>query len=348
MKFSIFAVLLTVSFVVASAENVEQIKTSKDDSSFYDKRKQGWYWFEEDTKEPVEKKIEKPIVTVKPQPTEKKNNDTQSKEVSIDVVIDAKWLRENLPALRDTAINAPTKENLSAYYYAQRMTMDMASRFANRTKEFFQQETMLDENLRRPTANFAINASKREVSNNKELVLQEIFKNVGIWMFIKSDCTYCMQQMPVMEELTRAYGVDVLYVSLDGAKLPGHSDEKYVFDVSGNVRKKLGYEVELTPTLVLMNPKTKDAIMLNVGMISLKGILDKTLLIANKEGWVSSNTYNKTQMVKDISALKGNKTHEVTITNKDQLNKSLVDSIRENLKQQTRDVINIKGEDNEE
>ena len=313
MKYAFFAVLCTASFLVAAAEHDDTQKSSKvsSKSGFYEKTKQGWYWFEEDQdKEKAKEEIIPPIIVVPP-PQQSKESSANESATKI-VVINAQWLRENLPELKENAINEPTDDNLKAYFYAQRMTADMASRFAMRTVEFFANNPELDENNRSPTSAFVLNEHKSTSDKNKASTLKQIFKETGLWMFVKSDCSFCKSQLPVIEELKRLYNVDVLFISVDGAPIYGHTDDNYVFDVSGEARKRLGFNVSLTPTLVLVRNDKKDAVVLSEGMKVLTVLEDRVLAIAKNSNWINNEEFLSTQRVRNITTL--DETNNVSIS----------------------------------
>ena len=354
IKYSIFAVLLIATLTVQSAENVEikekkssYNKTSK--SEFFKTKKEGWYWFEEKSEEKEKEKN----IPVPPSPEPIKKESTKESNLPINngpvhVVINAEWLRVNLPKLRESAINKPTDDNLSAYYYAQRMTVDMASRFANRTEEFFANESELDENNRRPTAGYVLGEHKRTATTEKRKLLTKIFKDVGLWVFVKSDCSFCKKQIPVLDELKRVYGVDILYISLDGQEIPGHKDDNYVYDVSGAARQRLGFEVELTPTIILLKNDGSDAVLLNAGLVDLGTIENKTLLIAKNSGWVNDSEFMQSQQVRDITVLTDNEVLDIEVSGltEEEKTKNLILKIKSRLKNQPRSAgSKVKGLD---
>jgi conjugal transfer pilus assembly protein TraF len=336
MKYAFFAVLCSVCCVVTAAEQTTHKDYRKGESkSFFDNKREGWFWFQEETDEPIKKKKplpQEPIVILAPaQESEAVSTQSETKTV----VINAAWLRENLPELKETAINNPSDDNLKAYYYAQRMTADMATRFAMRTKDFFIKENELDESKRRPTSAFAINEHKANLEINKKKILGNIFKDTGIWMFVRSDCSYCKKQLPVMGELERVYGVDILYISTDGAQIAGHDSDNYVFDTSGEARASIGLDIQKTPTMLLVRNDSTDAILLSEGMMSLPELAERTLRIAKVEKWITDVEYNITQGVNDISTLQDDETLsiEVPIANDSESDtKALVEKLKARLK----------------
>ena len=139
-------------------------------NSYYDDRERGWFWFEPEPKPEPELEEPEPLPPSPPPPTPPEENTEESSVKSTQpetktVVIDVEWLRTNLPVLRDMAINNPSDKNIAAYYYAQRMMLDMSSRFAERTKEYFSKDTPLSEEHRRPTRAFVLDQFKSEAKD---------------------------------------------------------------------------------------------------------------------------------------------------------------------------------------
>jgi conjugal transfer pilus assembly protein TraF len=339
MKYAFFAVLCSVCCVVTAAEQTTHKDYRKGESkSFFDNKREGWFWFQEESDEPIKKKIptpQEPIVILAPaQESETAYTQPETKTV----VINAAWLRENLPELKETAINNPSDENLKAYFYAQRMTIDLSSRFASRTKEFFMAEPELDENNRRPTAGFVLTDHKKNISKSKKSLLKSIFKKAGIWMFVRADCSFCQKQIPVMDELTRSFGSEVLYVSIDGETVRGHSDDgNYVYDVTGTARERIGLDVDVTPTIIFVRNDGSDAILINKGMIDMYTLTEKILVIAKNTNLITETEYMLTQDVRAISALKDDTpmTVEVNGASADEekdVTKLLVEKIKKKLK----------------
>ena len=84
-----------------------------DPNSFYKDRERGWFWHEsmETTVDPESPPLEQQPMVLAP-PKEQ-------------VALNVDWLKENMPILRDRAINNPTDENLANYAYSQRLWLDM-------------------------------------------------------------------------------------------------------------------------------------------------------------------------------------------------------------------------------
>jgi conjugal transfer pilus assembly protein TraF len=313
MRRLFLALLMSYAAVVSATPT--NMPAKPDAGSFYDDRQRGWYWFEE---EPEEEIVEEPVQPAPPpvteQPAEEKTPE-QAEPTSRVVVIDAAWLRENLPQLKENALNDPSDRNLAAYYYAQRMAVDMSTRFAMRTREFFHQESQLSEEHRRPTKQFVLNQHTDSTRENRKEMLQSLFSQAGIWMFFLSDCSYCHEQTPVMMELARRYGADVLYVSLDGQVMSGHEDLNYRDDADGRVRSQLNIQISRTPTLFLVRNDGSEAFLLAEGMITLNELEQLLLETGRQSGWLSEDDYFDTQEVRNITTVESDEgTVEVEVS----------------------------------
>ena len=137
----------------ADAQSTNERRNPQDrgkGGTFFDDRERGWFWHEEplDETEVVEEEQISPSAS-------------QSEKTELGV----EWLRNNLPKLMDKAMDNPTEDNLANYAYAQRLMVDIGSRFSSRMMDFMEIEKTLDEGNRRPTSAFSLNAFKSDRSS---------------------------------------------------------------------------------------------------------------------------------------------------------------------------------------
>lgn len=262
----------------------------EDPNSFYKDRERGWFWHEsmETTVDPESPPLEpQPMVLAPPKEQ---------------VALNVDWLKENMPILRDRAINNPTDENLANYAYSQRLWLDMSTRFANRMTDYMVTETMLDESQRRPTAAFALNAFQEERAVVVKEAIAEVKQNSrGIFFFFASDCGYCHKMLPVLLEFKRRHQIEILAISLDGRTIPGMEAFQVVADPEHRVAQQ--FNVSLTPTLHLV-ANDNSAELVVEGLKPLNDIEDRLLLAGRKNGMLSEELYAKTRSVRDVSVFK--------------------------------------------
>lgn len=93
------------------------VHASDEPTRFIERKSEGWFFY----KDPKELPPPPSPILVPPKPADTANkapDKDQQEPFSVS------WLRENMPKLLDAAIDNPSKENVEAYMYAQRVAMD--------------------------------------------------------------------------------------------------------------------------------------------------------------------------------------------------------------------------------
>ena len=256
------------------------------DTGFYKDKERGWFWHET---QPTEEEIE-----------QKKDVPEQSASSAPQTVeLNSQWLKENIPVLLSKAMDNPTKENLAAYAYAQRLAMDTASRFSTRMTDFMAFETQLDESKRRPNSSMGLTEFNKEREAVLTVAMDEIKLNSkGIFFFYSSTCGFCHKMIPILNEFTKRHNIEILGISLDGGVIPGMENFNIVEDMSNEVA--LQFNVTITPTLYLVMPNNEGALIVE-GLKPLPDLEDKLLLAARKMGALQEDLFAKTRGVREIS-----------------------------------------------
>jgi conjugal transfer pilus assembly protein TraF len=277
IKFSMPLALLTLS----------NLSVAGDD--FYNQTKRGWFWHET---------APKPELQPEELPAESQSSKVEDKMVNID----AEWLKKNLPELQSKAINDPSPENLGAFYAAQRLTLDISSKFASKTSDFFRKEAnWLSEDHRRPTESFMLSRFKSDLASAQRPVIEKVSKQAGIWFFFSSTCTYCVKQLPLITYLSDTYNMNVLYISLDGGTMPGIPENKIVMDVDGRVSSE--FNVSVTPTTFLVSNDASKFELLSNGVSALPKLQNSIVSVAHKYDWISDSEYNSVRAVRGSNVL---------------------------------------------
>lgn len=288
-----FILILTIFIGFAFVPNAHASEPSVLDKS----ETKGFYWYDR-LKEAVEKEVEKD----KPLPPPETPKDTATKEPK-QVVINSEWLKENLPKLQMIAQDNPTNENLANYYYAQRLMLDIGSRFAERTNEFFMTEPVLSEDLRRPTMASSLLTKKDDIAAAQKKVVKGINDRFGVFFFYRSDCPYCHNQSHAMHLMQKNLGLEVLGISMDGLRLNAKNSDKYKHRVDRDLILSKKYNITITPTTMLVDYETGKAVPLAYGQTSYTDLVDKTLTVANALGAIHEDEFAETQSVNNIIAL---------------------------------------------
>ncbi|MDN4571873.1 conjugal transfer protein [Pandoraea cepalis] len=165
--------------------------------------------------------------------------------------VNVEFLRKAYPMLEERAIDNPTDENVSAYMYAKRIVMDKAQRFSEAVTRVLRKDPVLDENNRVPYASTGALAVRNANYQAQQKAVQEMADTGGLVVFVDSTCRFCAMEMPVLERLKAAYGLEHVVISLDGAK-PNGFKGKLLPD--NGLFHKLG--LKFTPSIVYV-PRPK-------------------------------------------------------------------------------------------
>jgi conjugal transfer pilus assembly protein TraF len=259
----ILFVALLACCTVASAQ--------KTNNGFFGGKEEGWFWY----KDPREAQV-KPLPPPAPEPEKKETppaKEEKPKEEKLSA-FSVKWIRENLDKLRDIAIDDPTPENVRNYYYAQRIMLDKADKFATVAKQVVTSDPYLDENNNYPFATAARASITRLQNDAKKEGLKHLAGKAGLWFFFDSKCSFCSMQVSTVNHLAQTYGFEVKAITLDGKTLP----ELKVPVVRDQGQFKT-LNLIITPTLVLAVPP-KTFLVISQGVLSDSSADERLLTVA--------------------------------------------------------------------
>lgn len=285
------AVIATFALACASASGSQP---------WFENKREGWFWYNEAI-------IEEPAES----PTEETPVDRTSAADPMpraDVVpqgpagFSSAWLRENLDEYLETAIDDPTPENVQAFLYLQRLSLDRAERFSDAVSMALVADPALDETTRSPIAPFAANQTPKVVAERRARMLEHISTQAGIFFFFESTCPYCQAQAPVLSRLAEAYGFTVYAVSVDGHALPG--GEFPDFRVDRGTAEQLG--VINYPAMFLVAPPNS-FVNLAQGAVSMLELEERIVQASVLLGLITEDELQDmrmrpTQTLADISA----------------------------------------------
>jgi conjugal transfer pilus assembly protein TraF len=208
---------------------------------------EGWFWYDdpremEEAPPPTEPPPPQQAETAPPPPQQAETAPPPP------AVFSAKWLKEKLPELRETAVDHPTNENVKAYLYAQRVMFDKADVFTDRMQQVVMTDPLLDENNRFPFATAFRSGFLTARDDQRNVALKDLASRAGLLYFFSGKCDFCRQQVKWLERMSADYGFVVKYISIDGTSLDG--SEHFVVDQG--LAKRLG--ISVVPAIVLANP----------------------------------------------------------------------------------------------
>jgi len=235
-------VLLLVSFLTIKAVFAE---------SFFGEHARGWHWYE------VLPEPDKEDKTISDEQPLKGSSRPQTPTELI------KAYREVLESRLHAALLNPTPQNIKLYQEMQKDLMNRSQMFATVWMQNVFQNPELDNTLVSP-----VNQQGRHLQIDSEKdrtarTIQNLSEEYGLFFFFSGDCPYCHQFAPIVKRFAETYGWEVIAISVDG----GFVREFLNAQADNGLFETWGLKV--LPSLLAINPKTKEAIPIAYGLTSL-------------------------------------------------------------------------------
>ena len=276
------AISLAIAFALPSYASQEETPPQTQDldaatiSQFFNDQERGWFWYEQLPEEDKEK-VKEIISNKKPtviQPDEQKAAPTTPKE---DESLSTAWFKKNFQSYMNAAIDNPyDKEAMRTYLYLEKFMTDRSKAFAYQREAAVMAEPFLDATSSRPLASFGMRSMNKQANQNKDMILSELSKHVGIYFFYRSDNVFSQQQAPLIKALEREFGFEVKAVALDNKPLPDNLWGDFIND--NGQAEKLG--IKQLPASYLFHPQSNTVELISEGLQSLPQ-LEKRVLHAS-------------------------------------------------------------------
>ncbi|MFO1388309.1 conjugal transfer protein TraF [Cellvibrio sp.] len=250
---------------VLAADVIESPSMNNQQKQYYQDRERGWFWYETE-KQPEKKK--KPTKKAEPSPVEPMPQLT-AKEI----------LREQGKKMEEalaTAMLNPTRENYLEYMRQMNAIQERSMQFANGFTQVLWSAPQYDRNIQAPSSPQARFVAEQQSSEKKAASLIEISKKNGLLFFFRSDCPFCHKFAPILADLAKDFGFDVVPVSLDGGGLPEFPNPK----VNNEMGRKLN--VQSVPALYLVDPKNNSVSAVSYGFNNRVAVMDKIIAAASQ------------------------------------------------------------------
>lgn len=225
----------------------------------------GFYWYPPDRPPPKKEEA----------PKEAKKKEAPKK--SIYEMMTSADVNAELKRLLDVAIFNPTEKNAYEYQRAKAYVLEKAAIFTDVGRRVMWQNADIDYNTKVPLASFGRN----EMRNNNMKSQQELFANLskthGILFFYRSDCPYCHKQAPVLLELKKRHGIEVLAISLDNGPIPGFPDARPDNGISKFVTDGAG--IQTVPAIFLVSNDKKTVVPIGSGLLAMEEVVERVQIL---------------------------------------------------------------------
>ena len=184
------------------------------DEGFYSRSSEGWFFYNEENEDEEEIEPETPVQPEPPQPVQpaeapKEKDSTKPKSKL--VVGSAAWLKANLPIYLNNAIDNPTPENINAYLFLQKMSVDKANRFSNAYSLAVSGNPLFDDSLEQ-SETYAVNRMKEQES---KVAAQDIFADLSsrtTILFVFDNSPFSLFQAGVVKRFSDKFNFKVVPV----------------------------------------------------------------------------------------------------------------------------------------
>lgn len=165
-------------------------------------------------------------------------------------------LAENV---KKQAVQRPTEENVKNYYEVQEVARKKALAFTNVAQYVWQKYPELSTKKDYPITTPGNLSRVAQISNERQRKLQESRNDFAMVYFSQHGCSYCAEQGKILEWFSKTTGWQVKEVNIQ--ENPGFASK---------------FNIETTPTIILIQKGKPDYFPVSAGVISSEEIEDKT------------------------------------------------------------------------
>lgn len=222
-------------------------------AGYYSDSGKGWWWYE---KTPEKKEEPKELGK-----TEKPKHVPNFKDYSYEQI----WnmypdqFQEFADAIKKQAVQKPSEENVKNYYEVQEVARKKALAFTNVAQYVWQKYPELSTRKDYPITTPGNLARVAQITDERQRKLQESQDEFAMVYFSRPDCSYCGEQSKILDWFTKTTNWTVKTVNIN--ENPGLAAK---------------FNIETTPTIIIIQKGNQDYFPVSVGVISADEIEDKT------------------------------------------------------------------------
>ncbi len=194
-------------------------------------------------------------------------------------VAEIEAMRRALEESRAVAILQPTPDNVSAYLYLQRESLQRAATFSDVFRRVVWSTPALDYTLTRPAGALAKQLWSDERRSARENMLANLSERYGLIYLGDASCAACAVFGPLLRAFALRHGLDVLAVSLTGEALEGWPEA-----VPDNGRAaELGLQGAPVPAVVLFDTETGRVLPVSFGVVAEDQLAERIYVLTALE-----------------------------------------------------------------
>lgn len=203
--------------------------------------------------------------------------------------LSTEWFKENFEVLRDRAVDNPTKENVQALLYAERVMLDKSESFA-RKKNFYQSVMPnLQEGARLPMTGSAATAFRSFKAEQRQEAMFEIANHAGLVFFYDHDCSHCSVMIPLVNRLFREnkQKIYVIAKNLHGKTINRLDSNIEIYPDQGQSDT---FNIKVWPAIVMLRPPI-DVLVVAQGSLFYSELQKRLINIAFETNILTDDWY---------------------------------------------------------
>lgn len=220
-------------------------------AGYYNDSAKGWWWYQKEAKKSSGK------------PAKKKNPSSSGPSLK-DYSYEQIWemhpdqFQEFAEALKKKAVQKPSEENVKDYFEVQEIARKKALAFSNVAQYVWQKYPELTTKKDYPITTPGNLARIAQINEERQHTLRNNREDFALIYFQRPDCSYCDEQSRILDWFTGETGWTVKKVN-----------------IQENPTLAAKFNVEITPTLILIQKGKQDYLPISAGVISADEIEDK-------------------------------------------------------------------------
>lgn len=213
-------------------------------SSWYERKLEGWYYFE-DQEQKIEEKAQ-----LTPEQAEG--------------ILQAE--KRNLAQLLALALIVPTTENVEQYMREQKKWIDQSGRFAGEWGKLILENPLMGEFFKNPTTSYGILAKRENDLQQRKNLLARLSKDHFLLFFFQGGDLFSRKAAEVVKLFAELNQWKVKAVSLDSLGLAEFPD----FELDKGISAVIG--VKASPSLFVVNPFENTVVPVGAGLVTVTDI----------------------------------------------------------------------------
>lgn len=236
---------------------------------FVEEKDQGWFFYESLPPE-VRERIKKEALA--------------EQEEKKPPVGSSAWFRENLPKLRDQAVDNPTEENIKAYLIMERLAIRKSRKYAEATLNTVLNNPYLDQNSYTPSSVRGARAFQEKLSQNQKRVIDKVRGFIGLYVFFEGGDPVSESMLNELSRFVKSHSMEYLLITMNGQPPQNEYFKHANVTQSKDFEKELG--ITAPPSVLIYNANEDAFAYLSAGQVHYADFPERVIRVAHSHGWI--------------------------------------------------------------